>query len=78
MNEDKSIDIYSNKTKNSLINDKPNKNIRELNKVQFLDKIASIIKVLLNQNYSSEISIRSPKFFHFFSQKNIEKKIYVN
>ena len=57
---------------------KPNKNIRELNKVQFLDKIASIIKVLLNQNYSSEISIRSPKFFHFFSQKNIEKKIYVN
>ena len=57
---------------------KPNKNIRELNKVEFLDKIASIIKVLLNQNYSSEISIRSPKFFHFFSQKNIEKKIYVN
>ena len=57
---------------------KPNKNIRELNKVQFLDKIASIIKVLLNQNYSSEISIRSPKFFHFFSQKKIEKKIYVN
>ena len=64
MNEDKSIDIYSNKTKNSLINDKPNKNIKSSenttsknkksntnNKNKFIDETQ---KMLLNIIKSAE------------------------
>ena len=56
-----------------------NKNRRELNRDDFFGKIASIIQILLNQNYSNEKSIWTPKSdsldYNGFSQKNIEKII---
>ena len=56
-----------------------NKNRRELSREDFFGKIASISQLLLNQNYSNEKSIWTPKSdsldYNGFSQKNIEKII---
>ena len=52
---------------------------KDLNNSEFLDKIATIIKILLNQNYTNEEPIWKPKSESLdcngFSQKEIEKII---
>ena len=52
---------------------------KELSNKEFLDKIATIIQILLNQNYSNEDPIWKPKSesldYNGFSQKEIEKII---